>query len=241
MPKPLIFVIVIALLFVGAFFLPVADWIAAAFDWIDANRTISWLVFIVLYIGATVLLLPGSLLTLGAGFLFGLGYGFAIVSFSSVVGASCAFLIGRFFARQWVASRLSGMPRFAALDAAIEERGGLIVFLTRLSPIFPFNLLNYALGLTAVRFWTFVAVSWIGMMPGTVLYVYLGSIASDLTSLLAGEVGESPVGNWPLYVGLVATLVLTIVISRIATKTLSEKLDDAAATTGDVTAEGGQA
>lgn len=246
MPKPVIFLVVIVALFVTAFFLPVAEWITAAFAWIDAHRTISWLVFIVMYVAATVLLLPGSLLTLGAGFLFGLGYGFAIVSFSSVVGASCAFLIGRFFARQWVASRLSGMPRFAALDAAIEERGALIVFLTRLSPIFPFNLLNYALGLTAVRFWTFVAVSWVGMMPGTVLYVYLGSIASDLTALLAGDVGESPVGNWPLYVGLLATLVLTIVISRIATKALSARLDDASQSSppdesqGEISQQGAQ-
>ncbi len=227
MQKPLLFGIAIVVLFVAALVLPVADWAAAVFAWIDENRTVSWAVFIVMYIASTVLLLPGSLLTLGAGFLFGLGYGFAIVSFASVVGASCAFLIGRFFARDWVASRLSSLPKFAALDAAIQERGALIVLLTRLSPIFPFNLLNYALGLTAVKFWTFVFVSWVGMMPGTVLYVYLGSIASDLTSLLAGDVGESPVGNWPLYVGLVATLVLTIVISRIATNALSDKLDHA--------------
>ncbi len=225
MSKALFFVIAIAVLFTAALLLPVAEWMSAAFAWIEANRTISWLVFIVMYILATVLLLPGSILTLGAGFLFGLGYGFAIVSFSSVVGASCAFLIGRFFARDWVAGKLAGMPRFAALDAAIAERGALIVLLTRLSPIFPFNLLNYSLGLTAVRFWTYVGVSWIGMIPGTVLYVYLGSIASDLASLLAGEVGASPVGNWPLYVGLVATLILTVVISRIATKALSERLD----------------
>lgn len=228
MQKPLMFGIAIVVLFVAALVLPVADWATAVFAWIDENRTISWAVFILMYIVSTVLLLPGSLLTLGSGFLFGLGYGFAIVSFASVVGASCAFLIGRFFARDWVASRLASLPKFAALDAAIKERGGLIVLLTRLSPIFPFNLLNYALGLTAVKFWTFVFVSWIGMMPGTVLYVYLGSIASDLTSLLAGDVGESPVGNWPLYVGLVATLVLTIVISRIATNALSDKLDHVA-------------
>jgi uncharacterized membrane protein YdjX (TVP38/TMEM64 family) len=221
------FGIAIVVLFVGALLLPVADWAAAAFAWIDENRGVSWAVFIILYIASTVLLLPGSLLTLGAGFLFGLGYGFLIVSFSSVVGASLAFLIGRFFARDWVSARLVGLPRFAALDAAIQERGALIVLLTRLSPVFPFNLLNYALGLTAVKFWTFVVVSWVGMMPGTVLYVYLGSIASDLTSLLAGDLGESPVGNWPLYVGLVATLVLTIVISRIATNALSDKLDTA--------------
>lgn len=225
MQKPLLFGIVIVVLFVSALLLPIAEWAEVAFAWIDENRTVSWAVFIVLYIASTVLLLPGSLLTLGAGFLFGLGYGFLIVSFSSVVGASLAFLIGRFFARDWVSARLSGVPRFAALDAAIKKRGALIVLLTRLSPVFPFNLLNYALGLTAVKFWTFVVVSWIGMMPGTVLYVYLGSIASDLTSLLAGDLGESPAGNWPLYVGLVATLILTIVISRIATNALSDKLD----------------
>ncbi len=228
MPKPVILVIVLVVLLVGAYFLPITDWISAAFAWIDANRTISWLVFIVMYVGATVLMIPGSLLTLAAGFLFGLGYGFVMVSFASVTGASLAFLIGRFFARDWVAGRLQSLPKFAALDAAVGERGALIVFLTRLSPVFPFNLLNYAFGLTAVPFWTYVALSWIGMMPATLLYVYLGSIASDLTSLLAGEVAESPLGNWPLYVGLIATLVLTVVVSRIATRTLSEKLDEAA-------------
>ena len=129
-----------------------------------------------------------------------------------------------------MAGKLAGVPRFAALDRAIEQRGALIVLLTRLSPIFPFNLLNYALGLTGVRFWTYVAVSWVGMIPGTILYVYLGSIASNLTSLLAGDLGESPVGQWPLYVGLLATLGLTIVISRIATKTLSANLEAADAT-----------
>lgn len=231
MPKPLIFLAVVVILFGAAFFLPVADWMASAFTWIDENRGISWLVFIALYISATVLLLPGSLLTLGAGFLFGLGYGFMIVSFASVVGAACAFLIGRFFARDWVAGKLLEMPRFAALDTAIAQRGAVIVLLTRLSPVFPFNLLNYALGLTAVRFWTYVAVSWIGMMPGTVLFVYLGTIALDLTSLLSGQVGESPAGNWPLYVGLVATIILTIVISRMAGNALKANLDAAAEVT----------
>lgn len=229
MPKPLIFVCAIVLLAAAAYVLPVAAWIENAFVWIDANREVSWLVFILMYIVATVLMLPGSILTLAGGFVFGLGYGFLMVSFASVVGASLAFLSGRYFARAWVAQKLQGMPRFAALDKAVAEKGALIVLLTRLSPIFPFNLLNYAFGLTAVRFWTYVGVSWVGMIPGTILYVYVGSIASDLTGLFAGEVGESPLGNWPVYVGLLATLLLTVVISRIATKTLSEKLDEAAA------------
>ena len=149
MNKATTFLIIGVLVVAAVVLLPVTDWLQSAVAWIDANRAVSWLVFILMYVTATVLLLPGSLLTLVAGFVFGLGYGFAMVSFSSVVGASLAFLIGRFFAREWVAERLTGMPRFAALDAAIAERGALIVLLTRLSPVFPFNLLNYALGLTA--------------------------------------------------------------------------------------------
>jgi len=227
MRKPAIFLCAIVLLLATAYFLPVAAWIEHAFAWIEANREISWLVFILMYVTATVLLMPGSILTLAGGFVFGLGYGFMLVSFASVVGAAGAFLTGRYFARGWVADKLNDLPRFAALDTAVADNGALIVLLTRLSPVFPFNLLNYAFGLTAVRFWTYVGVSWVGMIPGTVLYVYLGSIAGDLTELLAGDVGESPVGNWPLYVGLVATLLLTVVISRIATRTLREKLDEA--------------
>ncbi|MEM7098199.1 MAG: TVP38/TMEM64 family protein [Pseudomonadota bacterium] len=226
MNKAVIFGVVIVALFAAAFFLPVAEWLGVLFAWIEENRNVAWLVFILIYILATVLLLPGSLLTLAAGFLFGLFAGYAIVAVSSVTGAACAFLVGRFFARDWVAQKLEQMPRFAALDRAIEKRGGLIVLLTRLSPLFPFNLLNYALGLTKVKFWTYVGVSWVGMIPGTLLYVYLGSVASDLASLLAGEVGESPIGSWLFYVGLVATLVLTIVITRIAGKELGQQLDE---------------
>ena len=227
MNKALVFAIALVVLLTAAFLLPIADWLALLFAWIEANRNIAWAVFIVAYVGATVLLMPGSLLTLAAGFLFGLVAGYVIVAVASVTGAACAFLVGRFFARDWVAHKLEAMPRFAALDRAIANRGALIVLLTRLSPLFPFNLLNYGLGLTNVHFWTYVGVSWIGMIPGTLLYVYLGSLASNLTSLLAGDVGDSPVGSWLFYVGLVATLILTIVITRIAGKELGQQLDEA--------------
>ncbi len=227
MNKALVFAIALVVLLTAAFLLPIADWLALLFAWIEANRNIAWAVFIVAYVGATVLLMPGSLLTLAAGFLFGLVAGYVIVAVASVTGAACAFLVGRFFARGWVAHKLEAMPRFAALDRAIANRGALIVLLTRLSPLFPFNLLNYGLGLTNVHFWTYVGVSWIGMIPGTLLYVYLGSLASNLTSLLAGDVGDSPVGSWLFYVGLVATLILTIVITRIAGKELGQQLDEA--------------
>ena len=119
MSKQAILAVALVALVIAAFTLPIVDWLAAFFAWVQANPTIAWAVFIAFYVGAVVLMLPGSLLTLGAGYLFGLGYGFAIVSFASTVGATCAFLVGRFFARQWVASKLSAMPRFSALDRAV--------------------------------------------------------------------------------------------------------------------------
>ncbi len=230
MNRVVVFAVAIVALLLLAWWLPVVDWIQGLVEWIDNNRTVSWIVFIAVYIVATVLLLPGSLLTLAAGLVFGLGYGFALVSFSSVVGASCAFLVGRFFARDWVAGKLAAVPKFAALDEAIAQKGALIVLLTRLSPVFPFNLLNYALGLTGVKFWSYVGASWIGMIPGTLLYVYLGSVASDIAALFSSGVTDSTGGNVLLYVGLVATLVLTIVITRVATRTLNAQLESSETT-----------
>ena len=212
-------------LVIAAFTLPIVDWLAAFFAWVQANPAIAWAVFIVFYVSAVVLMLPGSILTLGAGYVFGLGYGFVIVSFASTVGATCAFLVGRFFAREWVAGKLSAMPRFSALDRAVGARGAAVVLLTRLSPAFPFTLLNYALGLTQVPLKTYVLVSWLGMMPGTLLYVYLGSIAQNLTAVFSGELAESPVGNTLLYLGLAATLALTVLITRFASGALDQHLD----------------
>ena len=224
MSKQLIFLLAIVCLALAASSLPIIEWMSAFFAWVQANPTIAWAVFIGFYVCGVVLMLPGSVLTLGAGYLFGLGYGFVIVSFASTLGATCAFIIGRFFARDWVASKLNSMPRFFALDQAVGERGALIVLLTRLSPAFPFILLNYALGLTQVPLRTYVSVSWLGMMPATLLYVYLGSIAQDLTALLSGELAEVPGGNWLLYIGLVATLLLTILLTRFASKALDQQL-----------------
>lgn len=223
--KGLIFLGLVLTVIISAVFLPVADTLLVLFDWVGENRSVSWLVFIVFYVMACVLVLPGSLLTLAAGFLFGLGYGFAIVSLASTLGATCAFLVGRFLARDWVAAKLQGLPKFAALDAAVGEQGAVVVLLTRLSPIFPFSLLNYGLGLTQVKLSHYVLASWVGMIPGTLLYVYLGSIASNLTSIFAGDLAQLPASSWLFYLGLGATVLLTVAITRIATKALNNKLD----------------
>jgi uncharacterized membrane protein YdjX (TVP38/TMEM64 family) len=124
-----------------------------------------------LYAAAVVAALPGSALTVAAGALFGSLLGVVVVSIAATLGASLSFLVARYFARESVAQWLSRKEKFQKLDKLTEERGAIVVALTRLVPIFPFNLLNYGFGLTRVRFWTYVFWSWLCMLPGTVLYV----------------------------------------------------------------------
>ncbi len=180
--------------------------------------------FILIYIVATVVLIPGSLLTLGSGVLFGVVGGSIYVSIGSVLGATCAFLVGRYLTRDWVSQQIQGNAKFQAIDAAVASEGWKIVLLTRLSPIFPFNLLNYAFGVTQVSLRDYFFASWIGMIPGTVMYVYIGSLAGSLAAL--GSQGRSrTTAEWTLYgIGLVATIALTVYVTRFAKKALEEKI-----------------
>jgi uncharacterized membrane protein YdjX (TVP38/TMEM64 family) len=180
--------------------------------------------FILIYIVATVLFIPGSLLTLGSGVLFGVVGGSICVSIGSVLGATCAFLVGRYLTRDWVSQQIQGNPKFQAIDAAVASEGWKIVLLTRLSPIFPFNLLNYAFGVTQVSLRDYFFASWIGMIPGTIMYVYIGSLAGSLAAL--GSQGRSrTTAEWTLYgIGLIATIALTVYVTRFAKKALNEKI-----------------
>ncbi|MEG4008197.1 TVP38/TMEM64 family protein [Microcoleus sp. Pol11C1] len=180
--------------------------------------------FILIYIVATVLFIPGSLLTLGSGVLFGVVGGSVCVSIGSVLGATCAFVVGRYLTRDWVSKQIEGNQKFKAIDSAVASEGWKIVLLTRLSPIFPFNLLNYAFGVTQVSLKDYFLASWIGMIPGTVMYVYIGSLAGSLAAL--GSSGRSrTAGEWALYgIGLVATIALTVYATRFAKKALDEKI-----------------
>ncbi|MEM9173314.1 MAG: TVP38/TMEM64 family protein [Pseudomonadota bacterium] len=224
-------IIVIIGLIVLATQFPVVDWLTSLLQWIEQNRQTAWLVFIATYVAATVLMLPGLILTLAAGYLFGLLYGAILVSVSSVTGATLAFLIGRAFGRDWVRDKLGDTGRLAAIDKATETRGFVVMLLLRLSPIFPFNMMNYLMSLTGMKLRDYVLGSWIGMIPGTVLYVYIGSIAGDLTALLAGDYEAGAAGQVLLIVGLIATAVVTVLIARFAAKTLSETLQDSQTTT----------
>jgi uncharacterized membrane protein YdjX (TVP38/TMEM64 family) len=181
-------------------------------------------IFVLLYLAATVLLLPAVVLTLGAGAVFGVFKGFLAVSSGATLGATSAFLIGRYLARDAVAKRVAGSARLGAIDEAVARGGWKIVLLTRLSPAFPFVLLNYAFGLTRVSLRDYVAASWIGMMPGIALYVYIGSLAGDVAAAAAGGRVRSA-WEWALYaMGLAATVAVTVYVTRVARRALDERI-----------------
>ena len=195
-----------------------------ALGWIGGLGPWGPVLFVLLYVAATVLLLPAVVLTLGAGAAFGVVTAFAAVSAGATLGAVAAFLVGRYLARDWVARRVAASPRLGAIDAAVAREGWKIVLLTRLSPAFPFVLLNYAYGLTRVSLRHYALASWIGMMPGIALYAYLGSLAGDLAAAAAGARGRTP-GEWALYaLGLLATVAVTVYVTRVARAALARRV-----------------
>ncbi|MCU0758926.1 MAG: TVP38/TMEM64 family protein [Steroidobacteraceae bacterium] len=219
-----VLVLFAAALALAAWQLPVGEWLRAALDWTAANRRVAWVGFILLYVVATVCFLPGVPLTLAAGAIFGVAAGTALVSAGSTLGATAAFLIGRTAARDWVGRRIAAWPRFRAVDRAVAARGFWVVLLTRLSPAFPFFLLNYAYGVTAVRVRDYVLGSWIGMLPGTLAYVYAGSVAANLGQALAGEARLGTSGWVLLGLGAVATIAVTVLVTRLARRQFEREI-----------------
>ncbi|MBZ0112419.1 MAG: TVP38/TMEM64 family protein [Thermoanaerobaculia bacterium] len=194
-------------------------------DWVAEQGAWGPVVFILGYAVATVALVPGSVLTLAAGAVFGLVRGTAFVFLGASLGACLAFLISRYVARAAVERRLAGNPRFANLDRAVGSDGRRITFLLRLSPVFPFSLLNYGLGLTRVRFVDY-ALACFGMLPGTLLYVYYGHLAGSVAAA-AGGATDKGTGYWVLLgLGLVATVAVTTVVTKIARRALKEDTQD---------------
>jgi uncharacterized membrane protein YdjX (TVP38/TMEM64 family) len=192
--------------------------------WAKGMGAAGGVLYAIFYIAGTALFFPGLPLTLGAGFLYGAVIGTLVVSPASVAGATLAFLIARYVARDWVTRRIKKYPQAAAIDRAIEKNGFKAVVLLRLQPVLPFNILNYALGLTSIRLRDYMLASWIGMFPATVLYVYLGSIMSDISDLLRGRPNSGMAGRLLLWGGLAAIVVLVWWLGRIARKALREEM-----------------
>jgi uncharacterized membrane protein YdjX (TVP38/TMEM64 family) len=204
--------------------LPVLGWMVDFIRWVKGIGPAGSVLYAAVYIVGTALFFPGLPLTLGAGFIYGAVIGTLVVSPASVAGASLAFLIARYLARDWVTRRLKKYPQAATIDRAIEKNGFKVVVLLRLQPVLPFNMLNYALGLTSIRLRDYILASWIGMFPATVLYVYLGSIMNDVSDLLRGRPNSGIAGRVLLWGGLAAIVVLVWWLGRIAKKALRDEI-----------------
>jgi uncharacterized membrane protein YdjX (TVP38/TMEM64 family) len=192
-------------------------------QWIDSLGAGGAIAFMVIYIVATVAFFPGAILTLGAGVLFGIVWGSIYVLIGATIGATLAFLVGRYLARNWVMGKIANQPNFQAIDRAVAQAGLKIVLLTRLSPVFPFNLLNYAFGVTGVSLKDYVIGS-VGMIPGTIMYVYIGSLVGNLALIGTEQPNNLPI-QWVMrIIGLVATIGVTVYITYIAKKALDQEI-----------------
>ncbi|PSO96285.1 MAG: hypothetical protein BRC53_08950 [Cyanobacteria bacterium SW_6_48_11] len=195
-----------------------------ALQWIDSLGAVGVIAFILLYIIAVVAFLPASILTLGGGVIFGVVLGSFYVFISATIGATAAFLVGRYLARGWVAKKIAGNRRFQAIDQAVGKEGLKIVLLTRLSPIFPFNLLNYAFVVTEVFLKDYV-IGKVGIIFGTIMYVYLGSLAGSLATLGTGSQFADPSVQLAIRIlGFIATAAVTVYVTRIARKALEQEV-----------------
>lgn len=222
----------VALLFLVARLLHAQDLLEPVLDWISGLGAWGPAIYIAIFVFASLLFVPGSVLTLGAGALFGLLKGSVCVSVASFLSAIGAFLISRYFVRAAISRRIAGNETFLALDKAVAREGWKIVGLIRLSPVFPFTPLNYSFGLTGVSLRVYAIASWIGMIPGTVMYVYLGSLVRSGAS----QHSRTPL-EWGFYgTGFIATVAVTAIITRLARKSLARKISGQPACLSDTNA-----
>jgi len=214
-------------------FLPLRAWFAAFEIYVQNLGSVGPLAVALAYVATTVLFIPGSALTILSGTLFGLRTGFLVVFVGANLGALCAFLLARTLLRERVSRWAASNPKFRALDRAIGDQGFKMVFLSRLSPAFPFTLLNYLLGLTAVKIGAYALANLLGMLPGTFLYVYIGAAARD--ALTGPTDGAADFYQQILrYIGLLATVAIVVFVTRLARRALreAERLQEGSAVAG---------
>jgi len=222
--KLVVLICILVGLVITSIFLPVKDYVITVLEWIEHLGVWGPVVLAVFYILACVLMLPGGIITLAAGFMFGVVTGTITVSVGSTLGATGAFIVGRTFARRWIQKKVGNRPKFASIDQAVGEHGFKIVLLTRLSPIFPFNMQNYAYGLTGVKLWKYTLASWIGMLPGTLAYCYIGSGLRSLTEVTTGQTTGGLVQQIFFWGGLAATIVVVVIVTRIANNAMKRAI-----------------
>ena len=195
-------------------------------NWIEGLGSWGPVIFVLVYTLTAICFVPSVVFTFAAGVLFGLPWGIPYTVIGSGFGAVSAFLIGRYFARDWVSKAFSNHQNFIALDRALSRKGWKIVTLARLSPIFPFLVANYAFGLTRISAGAYFVASMLGTIPSNALYVYLGSLTGDLASLDLINRSRTPAEWGLLFAGFIATVILTLYIRRISLTALEKNLDE---------------
>ncbi len=215
--------LIVAALISVSIFWPVHEWMQTLITWVKASGAWGVAAFAVIYIAAIVMFIPGSILTLGAGFVYGPFWGTLLVSPVSVIGATIAFSLARGRLRPWVMKKVGNNERFSVVDKAVGEQGFKIVMLLRLSPVFPFTFLNYALGLTGVKASSYILASFIGMLPATFLYTYLGSLVTSVTELAnAPAQGAEDAQSIFIWVGFAVTVMVTAYVTYLARRALRD-------------------
>jgi uncharacterized membrane protein YdjX (TVP38/TMEM64 family) len=209
-------------LVVASRYLNLAGLLRESLAWIRGLGPWAPIAFIAIYCISCVLAIPASLLTLGSGFLFGILWGSAYAVTGAMLGAIAAFIVGRYLARDWVAKKIEGHEKFKAIDDAIAREGWRIVLLARLAPIFPYAVLNYGFALTRVSFKQYVIGTAIGILPAMIVFVYFGSLATDLTKLGQG-IKSQPVFKWFM---AIATFVVVVWLTRMARRSLNRALNN---------------
>lgn len=213
-------VLLLIALFFLASFLPIAEWLKRFTNWIRHLGLAGAFIFVGAYALGAILFLPGSIFTIAAGLVYGIVGGTAVALAGATLGAALAFLVARYLMRRGIEKFAEKNKRFGAIDKAIGEQGWKIVGLLRLSPLIPFNLSNYFYGVTSIGFWPYVLASCVGMLPGTLLYAYLGAIGQ--AGLSGGKKGHSPLEWAFLGLGLLATIAVSVFVSRVAKNALKK-------------------
>jgi uncharacterized membrane protein YdjX (TVP38/TMEM64 family) len=221
--------LLVVILVIATKYLNITEILRILLRWVDSLGYWGPIAFILIYNLATILFIPGSILTLGGGVIYGVVWGSVYVLISATIGAIAAFAIGRYLSRDWVAQQMTQHPKFKAIEEAVARSGVKIVLLTRLCPIFPFNLLNYAFGVTQVSLKDYIIGS-LGMVPGTVMYVYLGSIVGDIAMLDTPDMmstnPQTEMMKWVInIISVVTAIAVTIYLAKIARQSLEEEVN----------------
>jgi uncharacterized membrane protein YdjX (TVP38/TMEM64 family) len=203
--------------------LPVTDWLEQLARLNEQHPVAVPVAYVVAVTIATVALFPGWISMMLGGLLFGLVPGLPFALLGITAGAFGAFLAGRALGRTWVEQRMGDNLKLQALDEAVNAQSFYIVFLTRFAIVLPFNVLNYAFGLTRVSAVTYVAATALGMLPAVLLYVYLGTLADDFGAVLAGDVRPASGAYWIAVVAIVAIAAVIWIVQRAARRALQQQ------------------